>query len=738
MKKPTTQTTLSTLIALGAWLLASTAQAAICRVATDGNAANDGSSWAAANTTTVAAALANSNGKNCTEIWLKQGTYDNGSQLTISRNLALYGGFAGTETLRSERATSAALTVLSGGGTHRVLYLDGGGSHPITASTVIDGLAIRSGSANNGAGLYCSGTNRGICSPNLSNVTFSGNVAVVGGAMYNDGNQGTSSPSLSHVVFSGNSATNTGGAMVNVGPNGTSSPTLSHVTFSGNSSVVGGAMYNDGYRTISRPSLAHVTFSGNSAEDAGGAMYNHGSMGNSSPSLTNVTFSGNSAARGGAIVNEGSDGISSPSLTNVTFSGNWAASGGTIASYDFDGASSPSLTNVIVWGNGSQLVNAGATPSFTNSIVQGGCPAGATCTAVSGADPLLGPLQDNGGPTSTMLPAAGSPALNAGVACPATDQRGVARPQGGGCDIGAVERVDASYALRVSVLGTGTVSSVAGDIHCTSSGGVCGASFDDTTQPTGPFVVLNATSGTGSHFTGWGTDCAAAGTTPTTTVTLDQVRSCSATFALNTHGISGTMTGLAGSGLALQLSAGALTETLNPASGATSFAFTSAVPFGTPYTVTGSSQPSGPAQTCTVANGSSTLPDADVTNIQIHCTTVQHSVTMAPTTGLADTTPPLPLDVEDGTSVSMTLNPQAGYTLLAVTGCGGSLSGQIYTTGPITADCVLGVQLAPPQVQPVPTLSQAMLATLALLMVALAWLHLRGRIACSRRCTAGR
>jgi hypothetical protein len=57
------------------------------------------------------------------------------------------------------------------------------------------------------------------------------------------------------------------------------------------------------------------------------------------------------------------------------------------------------------------------------------------------ADPLLGPLQGNGGLTETMALAAGSPAIGAGGngACPATDQRGVARPQGATCDIGAYE-----------------------------------------------------------------------------------------------------------------------------------------------------------------------------------------------------------------------------------------------------------------------------------------------------------
>ena len=56
-------------------------------------------------------------------------------------------------------------------------------------------------------------------------------------------------------------------------------------------------------------------------------------------------------------------------------------------------------------------------------------------------DPRLGPLAANGGPTATLLPGPGSAAIDAlaGAACPATDQRGLPRPQLGGCDAGAVE-----------------------------------------------------------------------------------------------------------------------------------------------------------------------------------------------------------------------------------------------------------------------------------------------------------
>ncbi len=98
------------------------------------------------------------------------------------------------------------------------------------------------------------------------------------------------------------------------------------------------------------------------------------------------------------------------------------------------------------------ITNSGGTITLTNSIVTGGCTGpvvsggwnlgcGDQATDLVGVDPLLGPFQLNGGPTSTYLPDALSPAIDSGApTCGAVDQRGVARPVGAGCDRGAVER----------------------------------------------------------------------------------------------------------------------------------------------------------------------------------------------------------------------------------------------------------------------------------------------------------
>jgi hypothetical protein len=112
---------------------------------------------------------------------------------------------------------------------------------------------------------------------------------------------------------------------------------------------------------------------------------------------------------------------------------------------------SPTLENVILWGNsalssGDEMFNSDstATPSITDSVVAGGCPTtGApTCTNILTTNPNLGALADNGGPTQTIALGTGSSAIDAGGAnttCAGADQRGAARPYGGGCDIGAYE-----------------------------------------------------------------------------------------------------------------------------------------------------------------------------------------------------------------------------------------------------------------------------------------------------------
>jgi hypothetical protein len=150
--------------------------------------------------------------------------------------------------------------------------------------------------------------------------------------------------------------------------------------------------------------------------------------------LTNVTVSGEPYPYG-----LGLDSISSGkglTLTNVTMNN-------TRIRIFIDGTSTVWLKNTIISNNfaydncNDSVVSLGHNLDSGNS-----CGLNATGD-LTNTNPLLGPLQDNGGSTLTHALLAGSPAIGAGDnnGCPPTDQRGVSRPQGVFCDIGAFEVV---------------------------------------------------------------------------------------------------------------------------------------------------------------------------------------------------------------------------------------------------------------------------------------------------------
>lgn len=277
----------------------------------------------------------------------------------------------------------------------------GGGMAHNTSNLFLLDVIFNGNSAYRGGGLYSLESN-----PTLTNVTFNDNVATLGAGMYN----GSSSPGLTNVFFSDNAAT-AGGGMHNF----QSSPTLTNVTFSSNSALdLGGGMYN--FQGI--PTLTNVTFSGNSAR-IGGGMYNS----NSNLTMINATFSDNTATdSGGGIRNSNS----SPTLKNV------------IIANSLNGGDCTNLSSTINVNSSNNLIedavnNCGLENSINGNIV--------------GVDPKLGPLADNGGLTQTHLPQPGSPIIDAGtdLGAPATDQRGVSRPQGAAFDIGAVEVHDSDF-----------------------------------------------------------------------------------------------------------------------------------------------------------------------------------------------------------------------------------------------------------------------------------------------------
>ena len=297
----------------------------------------------------------------------------------------------------------------------------------------------------------------------LSSVTLSNGLAAGtagGGAVFNHGPL-----SVTSTTFSGNTSTATGtsgGAINSSGP-----LTVSLSTFTGNTAVEGGGIFNES--TSAAATITDTTFSGNTATTFGGGAIV------SADGTTNVardTFSGNNAtgtAGGGAIDND-----ATVNVTNSTFSGNTAGTNGGGAVQNFG-------TTAITWstfsGNnsafGANLHNDTTTGSLTVSetIVANGGGGGSNCSGtpaiVDGGynidtgtscgfstanhskpstNPDLGPLASNGGPTQTMALASDSPAVNAVPVSVAgcsgsTDQRGVTRPQGIACDIGAYELI---------------------------------------------------------------------------------------------------------------------------------------------------------------------------------------------------------------------------------------------------------------------------------------------------------
>ena len=124
------------------------------------------------------------------------------------------------------------------------------------------------------------------------------------------------------------------------------------------------------------------------------------------------------------------------------------------------GPGTTTLLNSVIAGNTS--------PSCIGTLADGGHDITFPDAACPGnvVDPRLGQLADNGGPTLTQALDSGSPAIDAvpatGAHCARTDQRGVARPQGGGCDIGAYEHAPPDVATGAATAISGTRATLGG------------------------------------------------------------------------------------------------------------------------------------------------------------------------------------------------------------------------------------------------------------------------------------
>lgn len=245
---------------------------------------------------------------------------------------------------------------------------------------------------------------------------------------------------LIHSTLSGNETT----AAVGLGGGIFSNSTVHVVnsTLRDNSAAGGGAIFSDKKAL----SVVNSTIHGNNGPLGGGGIIN---AGGGTLSVVNSTLSDNHTTdAGGAILNADN---STASIINSTLSDNSAASGGGL----FTSGTLVTLDNTIIANSlgGGDCVRLSGALDASHSLIEGGlsCVNGTNTNNLTG-DPNLGPLQDNGGPTFTHALLAGSPAINQGdnTVCvdPATvnnlDQRGITRPQGAACDIGAFELVDAT------------------------------------------------------------------------------------------------------------------------------------------------------------------------------------------------------------------------------------------------------------------------------------------------------
>ena len=384
----------------------------------------------------------------------------NGAVITFAPNLS-----GATITLASTLQVNTNLSIdasaLPGG-----IQINGNGSVQILNATSNITVFLNSLTLTNGFGLLGGGIqNAGILT--LTNCILSGNSAYAdGGGIVNSG-----TAMLNECALSGNSA-RYGGGIYNVG----STLTLTTCTLSGNSANSGGGILNsDG--TLA---MTNCTLSAN----GGGGIANSGTV-----MLNQCTLSGNSADYydefgGGGIYNDGT-----LTLNQCTLSGNRANGGGGI--YNYGSSGTVTMTNAIVAGNssplGADIYNSGTVNYGGSNLVSSVYSDGVSITgpAPLTSVPDLAPLGNYGGPTQTMPPLPGSPAIGAGSVAAntfAADQRGYPRTQNGLIDLGAVELQ--SPAANPPVLESITVP---------AGGGANGLQFTFTNAPAADFTVLTAT-----------------------------------------------------------------------------------------------------------------------------------------------------------------------------------------------------------------------------------------------------
>ena len=361
-------------------------------------------------------------------------------ELLVTRNITISG--PGSENL-----------TVNGNHKSRVFHIASGQTVAISGLTIMNGHTTQSGGGilNDHAVLL------------LSNCAVTGNSAAgnIGGGIHNDGdNIGHATLQINNSLITNNS----GGIYNDALQAGTATLVITHSTLSNNNA--GDAINNDGWScTFCGNGTTSVQITDSSITgNPGNAIYSdtgRANCGNVCPvtvSITNSTISGN----GGGVYNST---LSDTAVSNSTISDNGSGI------YNDAGALGTSVFNTTMSNNGVEIRNIGAPLLTMGNTIFNASPGGHSIISDFGTvtsygynvssddgggylsgpgdqintDPLLGPLQDNGGLTFTRALLPGSPAINAGdpnfVGPPDYDQRGpdFERVKGGRIDVGSFE-----------------------------------------------------------------------------------------------------------------------------------------------------------------------------------------------------------------------------------------------------------------------------------------------------------
>ena len=356
-------------------------------------------------------------------------------------------------------------TTVDGGGVDRVLDVRSG------AQVILRNLTITGGTApgnpeEGGGGIWNHGT-----SLTLEDVAVDENDAPLGGGIVNE-----SPINITGGSVSDNDASTGGGAIYN----STGTIEMMDSEMIGNAAPAAGGLSNFGTVVIERttirantgaPQVAHevgipVTITIRDSTISGGSR---GIRTTGQTVIENTTISGNSSTGNGGGINSSGATLTIIGSTITNNTSNSDDSGGAQGGGGLYHAAGSQVTlrDTIIAGNidgsGDTGTDCYQSTEPEDVISQGGnligtgdgCviidqPSDQIGTDASPIDPVLGTLQNNGGPTETHALLAGSPAIDAGSAgCPppAADQRGVPRPQGPGCDTGAFETTPPSSSI---------------------------------------------------------------------------------------------------------------------------------------------------------------------------------------------------------------------------------------------------------------------------------------------------